>query len=363
MYQESLKVIKEVEPGPTRIPVGNIAYVPWENVTNQSDHDELWRQTINALIPQQGAGHKHHIELQYEFRMSDGFWPSLPKIFEGKNINWNLHAGIQHTDIASDNENYRQKSIAEYKMMLELADQIGANVIMHLTPHDIPWQDGFHNHEYLKEERLRQLSRGLKSFAVLTEYINARKLKVKKYVENVEFKKFPADLQDTEFILPRILEINPQTGFCVDIPHLWHNHVHLCPDRDPHIGFQQILRDYLTFVSSQMPIDIIHFAGAYIAQKNGNGPDIHATHAHPGLMQGQELTDGINLYLEAPPEGHQGPWLPIIPTLREVVRYANTAETIPILTLEIHEQDQEKAANSRKIINQLLLALQNEPKT
>jgi sugar phosphate isomerase/epimerase len=331
--------------------IGTVIYVDPKQVGSQAGHDILWAERFNGLAGFSDRGEPVRVELQYEIPLKLGYWDTLPHLLGNKNIEVDLHAPTQARDIASPVEEYRHYSIQEYKRSFDQAASLGSRLyILHLTPHDIAWSNGF-----AQDEREKQLERAWRAFEELVAYKEEKGYPFYIALENLEYPKWPSDLAESRRVMERARQIHPEVVFCVDIPHLWHSRAWLRPDSNRELDFACELRDYLHALQALSPIVRIHFAGAYIWQVHGR--EVHETHGIPGLAPWDKL-EQFMLHLDRKPHGFAGVWMEIDPVLRVVAEFAKGKP--PLLLLEMHEDDLQKTEIISKMIELRLRTIGDE---
>ena len=326
--------------------VETILYIDPMRITSQVTHDLLWASLAKRLRTA-SSGHRPRAELQYETLMAKGYYHSLPRILAG--IELDIHAPIQGRDIASRNDVIRASSLQEYKKIIHLADMLGARaVIVHLTPHDIPWKDGF-----AQEARLEQLALALASYRALVAYRDQHAPELLLMPEGLEYPKWWADTAEAVMVLPDLLEVDPALTICVDVAHLWHNRF-LHPKTITVDSFAEELALHLQTLDVLAPVEKIHLAGAYIWHRE-DGEKIHATHAVPGLAPWERLEAGTKLFLDGPPAGFRGEWMAAGPVLNVLSRFGQRRGGLPPIAMEVHGTDMEMKMQMNAFIRTILL--------
>lgn len=315
-------------------------------MTSQAEHDLLWSRLVERLRAA-NPGSLPRVELQYELLMARGYYHSLPRILEG--IALDLHAPIQGRDIASPIEAHRHFSVREYEKIIALARSLGARaVIVHLTPQDIPWEDGF-----AQAAREEQLALGLASYRKLVTYRDRHAPEVMLMPEGLEYPKWWADTAEAVSLLPSLRKIDPAVTSCVDVAHLWHNR-YLHPATITVDSFAEELALHLQAVDVLAPVEKIHLAGAYIWHRD-DGEAVHATHAVPGLAPWDRLEGGTELFLDGPPPGFRGEWLALGPVLDVMGRFARQRGQWPTVAMEVHGQEMKEKMQINALIRTILV--------
>lgn len=323
-----------------------ILYVDPAKIIDQEVHDRFWTDLAAQLRAASGV-RQPRAELQYEVLMAKGYYHSLPGIFEG--IELDVHAPIQGRDIASLNEAYRRFSLEEYKRIITLATALQARaLILHLTPHNIPWQDGF-----AQTARVEQLAIALASFKELVSYRDRRAPEVVLMAEGLEYPKWWADTQEAVAVLPSLRQTDPGVASCVDVPHLWHNR-YLHPETITVDSFAEELALHLQAVDALAPVAKIHLAGAYIWQRD-DGEPVHATHAVPGLAPWEQLEAGTHLSFDGPPPGFRGEWMAVGPVLEVISRFGQQRGEAPPIAMEVHVKEVGERLQLNAVIRTILM--------
>jgi sugar phosphate isomerase/epimerase len=326
--------------------VETILYIDPALATSQATHDVLWNGLAERLRAACGERPPRG-ELQYEVPMSKEYYHSLPRILAG--ITLDVHAPIQGRDIASPDEAHRRFSVQEYEKIIALAGKLQARaVIIHLTPRDIRWQNGF-----AQEARREQLSLALASFQELVAYRDRYAPDVLLMPEGLEYPKWWADTAEAVELLPRLQKMDPAVTSCVDVAHLWHNR-YLHPASITVDSFAEELAQHLQILDVLAPVEKIHLAGAYIWYQDEGDP-IHATHAVPGLAPWEQLNSGTQLSLEYPPDGFRGEWMAVGSVLDVISRFGQKRGNLPPLAMEVHLKDMSQKMQINAMIRTILM--------
>lgn len=326
--------------------VESILYIDPAKIKDQETHDALWAGLAAQLRAATGR-RQPRAELQYEVVMAKGYYHSLPRIFEG--IELDVHAPIQGRDIASLNEAYRRFSLEEHRRTLRLAAALQARaLILHLTPNNIPWQDGF-----VQTARAEQLAIALASFKELASYRDRYAPEVVLMPEGLEYPKWWADTQEAVTVLPSLRQIDPRVASCVDVAHLWHNR-YLHPPTITVDSFAAELALHLKALDVLAPVEKIHLAGAYIWHPD-SGESVHSTHAVPGLAPWDRLEAGTHLSLDGPPPGFKGEWMAVGPVLEVISRFGLRRGGVPPIAMEVHLDDLGEKMQINALIRTILM--------
>lgn len=260
--------------------------------------------------------------------MVQGYYRSLPHIFRGFKLD--IHAPIQGRDIASLNVAHRQASLEEYRRVVDLAGEMHARaLIVHLTPHDIPWHNGFS-----QMARAEQLAIALASVRALARYRDRHVPALQLMVEGLEYPKWWASTEEARAVLPAVKQLDPTVTSCVDVAHLWHNR-YLNPETGMAEDFAAQLAVHLRVLDGLAPVGKIHLAGAYVWQRE-DGDAVHATHAVPGLAPWEVLRGGTGLFLDGPPPGFEGEWMALGPVLKVIGAFGRERGSWPPIAMEVH---------------------------
>lgn len=323
---------KEVEPHPALPLVGCTLFREPSDWQSQDEHYNAWHDLVSQMNTQDIP-----LEIQYESYYETGYWQNIIELLKTNISKPSVHAPIKGRDIASGVETIKNFSVNETRKAMDFADLLNSPVfVLHLTP-----QDDWGNRD-------KQLEIGLRSFNELTEYKTKKGYRFQTLLETLEFPKWPSSEGETIMVLREAKSIDPNVGFCVDIPHLWHNLVWLSPKADRNIDFPKKLREYLKTIQQLVPIKRFHFAGAYVEFSEKG--EIHQTHGIPGYYHPESL----NLYYNLPPADFNGVWMPINESLLEIKhfleKYDPTDKSNLDIILEIHETNMDKQNNSVKFI-------------
>lgn len=326
--------------------VETILYIDPERITDQKTHDTLWAGLAKRLRAA-GEGRQPRAELQYEVTMAKEYYHSLPRLLAG--IELDLHAPIQGRDIASIDEAHRRFSLKEYEQVILLAGALQARaVIIHLTPHNIPWQDGF-----AQEMRMEQLAIALDSFREVVRYRDRHAPNVLLAVEGLEYPKWWADTVEAVSVLSSLKQIDSAVTSCVDVAHLWHNR-YLHPATITVEDFAGELALHLNTLVALAPVAKIHIAGAYIWRRD-DGETLHATHAVPGLAPWDRLGKDTSLFLDRPPTGFKGEWMVVEPVLEEIARFGQRQGKLPPIATEVHVDEMGQKMQINTLIRTILI--------
>lgn len=326
--------------------VESVLYLEPNHMKDQATHDALWTGLARRLRAS-NRGHRPRAELQYEVMMAKEYYHSLPRILAG--IDLDVHAPIQERDIASLDEAHRRFSLEEYERVIALAGRLDARaVIVHLTPHDVPWHNGF-----AQEARVEQLAVALDSFGELVRYRDQHAPGVLLLPEGLEYPKWWADTAEATSLLPSLKRIDPDVASCVDVAHLWHNR-YLHPATITVDGFADELDLHLRAVDALAPVEKVHLAGAYIWHRD-DGDAVHATHAVPGLAPWEQFERNTGLFLDGPPSGFRGEWMAVKPVLNVIGRFARQRGLWPPIAMEVHVDDMEQKLQINAQIRAMLL--------
>jgi hypothetical protein len=104
----------------------------------------------------------------------------------------------------------------------------------------------------------------------------------------------------------------------------------LNPDAEKDIDFPVSLKNYIDAVDKIVPIRRFHFAGAYIQHKESG--DLHITHGIPG----DSPLDNSSGHFNQPPDGFEGIWMPVNPSLTIIRDFISKSENTPDIILEVH---------------------------
>lgn len=329
-------------------PVETILYIDPERIKDQESHDRLWGDLARRWRAASGA-RPPRAELQYETLLAKGYYHTLPRLLAG--IELDLHAPIQGRDLAQIDAAKRRFALQEHERVIRLAAALPARaLILHLTPHNIPWRDGFS-----QAMRLEQLAVALDSFRQLARYRDRFAPDLLLVPEGLEYPKWWADTAEAVAVLSRVKEIDAAVASCVDVAHLWHNR-YLRPAPAAAPDFAEELALHLRTVDALAPVAKIHLAGAYIWRRPGRDP-LHATHAAPGLAPWDRLEAASRLYLDGPPHGFSGEWMALRPVLAAIARFARARGETPPLTMEVHVDDMAQKRRINALIRNLLATL------
>lgn len=308
--------------------LGVAAYINPDGINTKQEHDMAWNNVINTLkkLPS--------LEIQYEFDYSKNWYKSVVAMTRKLKSRIFVHGPTRNCDIASVVPELKLKSVEENKRAIDFASEINAeDLVLHITPQN----------DYTDREN--QLKRGVLSFIELSDYISQKKISTLLTVENLEYPKWPADINEALFLLKNLKEINPEVTSCVDLPHLWHNYMALFPeDRKTSTDFLQILTDYIYRLDEIAPIRRFHFANAYINRLN----DVHETHGIVDLSK--DCDNSLSI-----PDCDQMSISKSLSILQKFINFQKTDGRIPAdIILEMHGPINEQLNSISYINNQLL---------
>lgn len=166
-----------------------------------------------------------------------------------------VHNASRDIDLSSANEQFRQQSIVVTKQGMDFAYKVNSNTLvlhpvnnMHLNP----------------TQRLESVVRFMKSFEELKSYYEKENHQYTMCVENLEYPKYPATLEETLDLQKRT-----STGIVIDVPHIWHSRDILLENPDYYrnltLGFpfaESLNEDLTTFLESNSElVTLFHVAG------------------------------------------------------------------------------------------------------
>ncbi len=309
----------------TYFPSVEVAQVVCDIGMENGDVHRVWQE---LLEPYQGIC---SLEYQVELRSSLDDFEQIPRFNLKKDGYIGVHQPTSQLDIISAEYGERSLALNLAKKGLELAHHLGADYyVVHPTTSD-NWVD-----------RGGQQRQAHQWIFELYNYGKLKKLTPRICVENLEYPKYPATLEELLYLLSYLSsEGMDDVGLIFDVAHHWHNYVHLLHQISPTLlvssnQYGKLLEDHLSQISTRFPNKLFgyHLAQGYIEWEF----DQHVTHGLPGLFH-SEL--GIGTGVKPTNSGVE--WLDLEEILRALCTQAqaNGEESVKIL-LEVHHQPPEK---------------------
>lgn len=329
--------MKEYRERLSRQPKILVGMVVSDIASTKTSHDMRFAQTGNELyhdwweLVQPYIGTGWGVELQPEGNLlQESIWRSFPKMIS-QNRFLGVHQPNWERNLIDTNTENAKRGLQETCRALDLAEKLGAAYfVVHLLSRD-DWQS----------DRVGQIERGCKVFGMLAEYHRAQRYNTRLCIENLEYPKYPADLEETLGALHRLSGVSENVGLVVDVAHLWHNWVWLMKGIEGHDGmmnqgsFEEVLKEYLHQLSKDYPqvIEGFHIAQGYMIG------DTHITHGVPGILeQGEIGRNGLDDLSK--PVGFEGSWLDVGKSLAVIREWAVTQQKQDVrIVLEIHNRN------------------------
>lgn len=303
-----------------------------ENMRFAQTGNELYHDWWELVQPYVGTG--WGVELQPEGNLiQDSIWRSFPEMIT-QNRFLGVHQPNWERNLIDSNTENAKRGLQETYRALDLAEKLGAAYfVVHLLSRD-DWQS----------DRVGQIEKGLTAFETLADYHRAKGYHTRLCIENLEYPKYPADLEETLGALHRLSSVSEGVGLVVDVAHLWHNWVWLMKGISGHDGmmnqasFEEVLKEYLHHVGRDY-LQVIE--GFHIAQGYVMG-DAHITHGVPGILeQGEIGRNGLGDL--SMPTGFGGSWLDVGKSLAVIREWAVAQQKQDVrMVLEIHNRNPEE---------------------
>lgn len=218
---------------------------------------------VNLEDALKGLGKSDVVELQPERFIWD-MEKARPYLNNMKFIS--VHAPSGGLDLASKDSKLRYETVLETIKTMDIAHDIGAKDLV-LHPVNNMYND--------PKERLEQKAIFMQSFRDLLDYYEKQGHAYKICVENLEYPKYPATLEETLMLQDEVSKIH-DGGMVIDIPHIWNTRKILREDPKRYIDWtngypndEEKLGDYVRkfLERNEDKIVLYHIAGFHDGDK------------------------------------------------------------------------------------------------
>jgi hypothetical protein len=146
-----------------------------------------------------------------ELQPNDFLWNVYSALDELSKVTFlSVHSVSKDIDLSSYDQEFRERSITATIKSMDMAHLVNADsLVLH------PVNDMYLN----PVERLEHADVFLESFEKIMNHYNLSGHNYKLCIENIEYPKYPATLEETLDLQKKI----PTTGIVIDIPHIWHS--------------------------------------------------------------------------------------------------------------------------------------------
>lgn len=268
------------------------------------------------------------LELQLEKFIEAVFVPHFPKIEVGEGF-VGVHQPTSGRDLLSDDPVLVENSMRDTLRAMEVAEQLGASYfVLHAVIRD-NWNN--------RPDQLIQATEILRQ--IIDHYLQ-QDYSYRLLIENLEFPKQPSLSSEIVNLIRTLRQWLPSLGLALDIPHHWHNEIHLLHQVPDYTlthedAYFERLQKLLTELEEEFPgvIEVIHLAQAYIDENDG----IHNTHALPGTQDVGDVRLGASRYQK--PTGFYGKWLDLDKTIQTLAAWAIQSDHQQVkIVQEVHHR-------------------------